>query len=94
MRCHAADKHAPVHRVYTHVRGGVGGGLVDGLAGRRASGQRGALCSPWHRAAWHWHRGCAAAVQQGTGGSSVERPLGGTRWDAMAQGGRRTGGQC
>jgi hypothetical protein len=36
----------------------------------------------------------AAAVQRGRGGSDVERPLGGTSWDATAQGGRCTGGHC
>jgi hypothetical protein len=36
----------------------------------------------------------ATAVQQGRGGSDIERPLGGTRWDATAHGGRCTGGHC
>jgi hypothetical protein len=73
--------------------GGLGGGLDDGFPGRHAKGKRGMRHSLWHRAAWHQHCGCAAALQQGTDGSDVERPLGDTRQDAMAQGGRRTGGQ-
>jgi hypothetical protein len=34
----------------------------------------------------------ATAVQRGRGGSGIERPLDGTRWDAIAHGGRCTGG--